>query len=205
MIEPFLSALPVLTMLEEAGFEAYFVGGSVRDYLLSNPIHDVDIATSATPEEVKVIFPKTADIGIEHGTVLVRFQKESYEVTTFRTESEYQDYRRPKEVSFIRSLHEDLQRRDFTMNAIAMDRMGKLIDPFDGRRAIKEKIIQTVGHADDRFNEDALRMMRAVRFVSQLSFKIERETINALTNLVHLLEKIAIERKRAEFEKLLIG
>jgi tRNA nucleotidyltransferase (CCA-adding enzyme) len=205
MIEPFLSALPVLTMLEEAGFEAYFVGGSVRDYLLSNPIHDVDIATSATPEEVKAIFPKTADIGIEHGTVLVRFQKESYEVTTFRTESEYQDYRRPKEVSFIRCLHEDLQRRDFTMNAIAMDRMGKLIDPFDGRRAIKEKIIQTVGQADDRFNEDALRMMRAVRFVSQLSFKIERETVNALTKLVHLLEKIAIERKRAEFEKLLIG
>jgi tRNA nucleotidyltransferase (CCA-adding enzyme) len=205
MIEPFLSALPVLRKLEEAGFDAYFVGGSVRDYLLSKPIHDVDIATSATPEEVKKVFQNTVDIGIEHGTVLVLFNMGSYEVTTFRTESEYQDYRRPKEVSFIRSLHEDLQRRDFTMNAIAMDQFGKLIDPFDGRRAIKEKIIQTVGQANDRFHEDALRMMRAVRFVSQLSFKIESETIHALGNLVHLLDKIAIERKHAEFEKLLIG
>jgi tRNA nucleotidyltransferase (CCA-adding enzyme) len=205
MIEPLLSAVPVLERLEEAGFEAYIVGGSVRDYLLSTPIHDIDIATSATPVEVKKVFPNTVDIGIEHGTVLVIFQKESYEVTTFRTEAEYLDNRRPKEVSFVHSLHEDLQRRDFTMNAIAMDRFGKLIDPFKGQSAIKEKIIRTVGNASDRFNEDALRMMRAVRFVSQLSFKIESETLHALTNLVHLLEKIAIERKRVEFEKLLIG
>ncbi|HEY2421304.1 MAG TPA: CCA tRNA nucleotidyltransferase [Neobacillus sp.] len=205
MIEPFISAVPVLKKLEDSGFEAYFVGGSVRDYLLSSQIHDVDIATSATPEEVKRIFSTTVDIGIEHGTVLVIFQKESYEVTTFRAEADYQDYRRPKEVSFIRNLRDDLQRRDFTMNAIAMDRFGQIVDPFDGRRAIKEKIIQTVGQANDRFQEDALRMMRAVRFVSQLSFSIEGNTILALTRLVHLLEKIAVERKRAEFEKLLTG
>jgi tRNA nucleotidyltransferase (CCA-adding enzyme) len=205
MIEPFLSALPILKRLEDAGYEAYFVGGSVRDFLLKREISDVDIATSATPAEVKRVFPKTVDIGIEHGTVLVLANHGSYEITTFRTESEYQDYRRPKEVSFIQSLKDDLQRRDFTMNAIAMDRFGKLIDPFAGQKAIQEKIIQTVGKASDRFQEDALRMMRAVRFVSQLSFQIEDGTVRALAKHVQLLENIAIERKRAEFEKLLIG
>ncbi len=205
MIEPFLSALPVLKKLEEEGYEAYFVGGSVRDYLLSKPINDIDIASSATPEEVKKVFSKTIDIGIEHGTVLVLFGKQSYEVTTFRTEAEYLDFRRPKEVRFIRSLQEDLGRRDFTMNAIAMDRKGNLIDPFSGRLAIKKKIIQTVGNPFDRFQEDALRMIRAVRFESQLSFEMESETERALSKLVHLLENIAIERKRAEFEKLLVG
>ncbi|MEH6953278.1 CCA tRNA nucleotidyltransferase [Neobacillus drentensis] len=205
MIDPFVAASPVLKKLEDAGFEAYFVGGSVRDFLLNREINDVDIATSATPDEVKRIFPKTVDIGIEHGTVLVLVNNGEYEITTFRTESEYQDYRRPKEVSFIRSLKEDLQRRDFTMNAIAMDRNRKLIDPFNGYQAILERIIQTVGSPNERFQEDALRMMRAVRFVSQLSFQIENETIQALTKLVHLLDNIAVERKRAEFEKLLIG
>lgn len=205
MIEPFLSALPVLKKIEDSGFEAYFVGGSVRDFLLSKPISDVDIATSATPVEVKRIFPKTVDIGIEHGTVLVLENNESYEITTFRTEAEYKDFRRPKEVSFIRSLQEDLQRRDFTMNAIAMDRNGNLIDPFNGQSAIQEKIIQTVGDAKERFYEDALRMMRAVRFVSQLSFTLDKGTVKSLSSLVQLLENIAIERKKTEFEKLLTG
>ncbi|WP_342432111.1 CCA tRNA nucleotidyltransferase [Neobacillus sp. FSL H8-0543] len=205
MKEPFLAAVPVLQKLEDAGFEAYFVGGSVRDFLLDKDINDVDIATSATPEEVKQVFSKTVDIGIEHGTVLVLYQNESYEITTFRTETEYQDYRRPKEVIFIRNLTEDLQRRDFTMNAIAMDKIGHLIDPFHGQRAIKEQIIQTVGQGAERFQEDALRMMRAVRFVSQLSFRIENETLASLSDLVHLLENIAVERKQAEFEKLLSG
>ncbi|MEY2192254.1 CCA tRNA nucleotidyltransferase [Neobacillus sp. BF23-41] len=205
MIDPFLAASPVLKKLEDAGFEAYFVGGSVRDYLLKREINDVDIATSATPEEVKRIFPKTVDIGIEHGTVLVLVNNGGYEITTFRTESDYQDYRRPKEVTFIRNLKEDLQRRDFTMNAIAMDRNRKLIDPFNGFIAIQDRIIQTVGSPNDRFQEDALRMMRAVRFVSQLSFQIESGTVQALAKLVHLLDNIAVERKRAEFEKLLIG
>jgi tRNA nucleotidyltransferase (CCA-adding enzyme) len=205
MIEPFLSAVPVLKKFEKAGYDAYFVGGSVRDFLLSNPISDVDIATSATPDEVKSIFPKTVDIGIEHGTVLVLFQNQSYEVTTFRSEAEYEDYRRPKDVTFIRNLTDDLKRRDFTMNAIAMDSVGRLIDPFNGQAAIQNKIIQTVGNAKERFQEDALRMMRALRFVSQLSFEMESETRKSLSNLVPLLEKIAIERKRTEFEKLLVG
>jgi tRNA nucleotidyltransferase (CCA-adding enzyme) len=205
MIEPFLSAIPVLEMLEDEGFEAYFVGGSVRDYLLKKSISDVDIATSATPLEVKKIFPKTIDIGIEHGTILVLFKNQSYEITTFRVEAEYEDFRRPKKVSFIRNLIADLGRRDFTMNAIAMDRIGKLIDPYDGQKAINEKKIQTVGQAAERFQEDALRMMRAVRFMSQLSFKIEKDTVEALAYFAHLLGNIAIERKRAEFEKLLVG
>jgi tRNA nucleotidyltransferase (CCA-adding enzyme) len=205
MKEPFLSAVPVLEKLEEAGYEAYFVGGSVRDYLLNRPINDVDIATSATPIEVKQIFSKTVDIGIEHGTVLVLLQNQSYEITTFRAEAEYVDYRRPKEVAFIRNLTDDLERRDFTMNAIAMDKSGKLVDPFNGQAAIKEKVIRTVGKAEDRFQEDALRMIRAIRFVSQLSFRIDEETRSALSRLVHLLENIAVERKHAELEKLLTG
>ncbi|WP_026573254.1 CCA tRNA nucleotidyltransferase [Bacillus sp. UNC438CL73TsuS30] len=205
MIEPFLSALPVLKKLEDSGYDAYFVGGSVRDFLLGKPISDVDIATSATPDEVKKVFPKTVDIGIEHGTILVLYRDTSYEITTFRTESEYQDFRRPKEVSFIRNLEDDLKRRDFTMNAIAMDQSGKLIDPFDGQKAILKKIIQTVGQAEERFQEDALRMMRAVRFMSQLSFSIESQTLSALEKLASLLDKIAVERKRSEFEKLLLG
>ncbi|MEH7085600.1 CCA tRNA nucleotidyltransferase [Neobacillus drentensis] len=205
MTDPFQTAIPVIKKLEDAGYEAYFVGGSVRDFLLKRMINDVDIATSATPDEVKKIFPKTVDIGIEHGTVLVLVNNGAYEITTFRTESEYEDYRRPKEVTFIRNLKDDLQRRDFTMNAIAMDKNRKLIDPFNGFLAIQNKIIQTVGSPSDRFQEDALRMMRAVRFVSQLSFQIEAGTVTALASLVHLLDKIAVERKRTEFEKLLIG
>ncbi|TDL76969.1 CCA tRNA nucleotidyltransferase [Rhodococcus qingshengii] len=205
MKEPFLAAVPVLERLETAGFEAYFVGGAVRDFLLNKEINDVDIATSATPEEVKQIFSKTVDIGIEHGTVLVLYQNLAYEITTFRSEAEYENFRRPKEVAFIRSLSEDLQRRDFTMNAIAMDKDGNFIDPFQGNLAIINQVIQTVGNAENRFQEDALRMMRAVRFVGQLSFKIEEETLNALIEMVHLLEHIAVERKQTEFDKLLSG
>lgn len=205
MIKAFKQAIPILEQIEKAGYEAYFVGGSVRDYLLNKEIDDVDIASSATPLEIKAIFPKTVDVGIEHGTVLVLYKGISYEITTFRSESDYEDFRRPKNVTFIRSLYEDLKRRDFTMNAIAMDRTGELIDPFHGSEAIKKKIIQTVGKAEERFNEDALRMMRALRFVSQLSFQIDPETFAALKNHGRLLENISVERKTKEFEKLLSG
>lgn len=202
---PFLKALPVLEAIEEAGYEAYFVGGSVRDLLLNRDIHDVDIASSATPEEIKEIFPHTVDVGIIHGTVVVLYEGNSYEVTTFRSESEYEDFRRPSEVTFIRSLIEDLRRRDFTMNAIAMNKDGKLIDPFFGQEDIKNKTIKTVGSAKERFHEDALRMMRAVRFVSQLDFKIEKSTFLALSRHGSLLRNISVERITAEFEKLLSG
>lgn len=205
MIDKFKKAVPVLEKIEQAGFEAYFVGGSVRDFLLNRTIDDVDIATSAFPEEVKQIFPKTIDVGIKHGTVVVIYKGENYEITTFRTEGEYTDFRRPREVTFIRTLEEDLKRRDFTMNAIAMDKTGMLIDPFSGRMAIKHKIIKTVGEADERFREDALRIMRAVRFISQLSFQIEQETSIAIKKNGHLLSYISIERIYAEFKKIIMG
>ncbi|CAM4058238.1 CCA tRNA nucleotidyltransferase [Mesobacillus thioparans] len=202
---PFKEAIPVLELIEEAGFEAYFVGGSVRDHLLGRSIADVDIATSALPEEMKRIFPKTADVGIEHGTILVHHGGNHYEVTTFRSEADYTDFRRPDSVSFIRSLKEDLQRRDFTMNAMAMDKDGQIIDPFAGKEAIDRKMIVTVGNPDERFGEDALRMLRAVRFQSQLSFSIEQQTYESLAANSHLLNNIAVERKLVEFEKLMMG
>ncbi|KIY20795.1 CCA tRNA nucleotidyltransferase [Mesobacillus stamsii] len=201
----FKEAAPVLELIENAGYEAYFVGGSVRDHLLGRSIADVDIATSALPEELKRIFSKTVDVGIEHGTILVHHGRNHYEVTTFRSETGYSDFRRPDSVTFIRSLKEDLQRRDFTMNAIAMDRTGQIIDPFGGRDAIDQRIIVTVGDPDARFGEDALRMLRAVRFLSQLSFSIEQHTFESLAANSQRLENIAAERKLSEFEKLLLG
>ncbi|MBS4173253.1 CCA tRNA nucleotidyltransferase [Bacillus sp. FJAT-49736] len=205
MKEPFLSALPILQKIESNGYEAYFVGGAIRDLLLNRTISDVDIATSARPEEIKAIFTNTVDVGIEHGTVLVFYNKENYEITTFRAETEYKDYRHPDKVEFIRSLEGDLKRRDFTMNAIAMNQYGELEDPFNGRRDIEDGIIRTVGKADERFHEDALRMMRAVRFVSKLNFNIEPCTEQALFQNASLLKFIAVERMTNEFVKLLNG
>lgn len=205
MIEPFLSAAPIIQKLEEYGFEAYFVGGAVRDYLLNRTINDVDIATSATPDEMKMVFSDTVDIGTEHGTILVLYKGIGYEVTTFRTEGEYIDYRRPDKVNFVRSLNEDLQRRDFTMNAIAMNKEGKIIDPFNGYAAINNKMIESVGNPKERFHEDALRMIRAIRFVSQLNFTLNNKTKHAIIENAHLLQFIAVERLFAEFTKLING
>ncbi|APX72914.1 CCA tRNA nucleotidyltransferase [Companilactobacillus allii] len=201
----FKKALPVLEEIEKAGFEAYFVGGSVRDHILGLPIHDVDIATSAYPEEIKTIFNRTIDTGIQHGTVTVLFEEDSYEITTFRTESGYQDFRRPDSVTFVRSLEDDLKRRDFTINALAVDRNGRVIDKFDGLADLNKRVIRAVGKAEERFHEDALRMMRAVRFQSQLGFTVEAETAIAIKDNAHLLNKIAIERIREEFIKLMLG
>ncbi|WP_455675383.1 CCA tRNA nucleotidyltransferase [Pradoshia sp.] len=205
MKREFVRAVPVLDQLEQRGYLAYFVGGSVRDSIMGKEIHDVDIATSATPQEVKEVFGHTIDVGIEHGTVLVFHEGEPYEVTTFRTESLYKDFRRPDQVEFVTSLEEDLKRRDFTMNAMAMDKEGGLYDPFMGREDIESRIIRTVGSPDERFSEDALRMVRAVRFMSQLGFEVEPNTYQALREKAHLLSHIAQERKTAEFQKLLAG
>lgn len=205
MKEPFLLAMPVLEKIKNAGYEAFFVGGSVRDFLLDRDIHDVDIATSALPEEIKAIFPKTVDVGIEHGTIIVIYNRIGFEVTTFRTESDYKDYRRPDSVTFVRTLREDLKRRDFTMNAIALAPTGELIDPFHGQVALKNKLIETVGSPDERFQEDALRLMRAVRFISQLNFGLEEKTEQALAKYASLLRHIAIERISSEMIKLLDG
>lgn len=205
MIKAFKEAIPILKKMEDAGFEAYFVGGAVRDYLLHKPINDIDIATSATPEEVKAIFPQTIDVGIAHGTVMVVWNNHTYEITTFRTESTYVDHRRPEQVFFVRELEEDLKRRDFTINAMAMNKEGHILDYFHSQEALRKKEIITVGDPDERFQEDALRIMRGIRFVSTLGFQLEKETLKGIINNKHLLSKIAVERITIEFEKLLRG
>jgi len=165
----------------------------------------VDIATSSYPEETKQIFPRTADIGIEHGTVLVLDGDEEYEVTTFRTEDVYVDYRRPSAVSFVRSLEEDLKRRDFTVNAFALDETGEIIDLFYGLEDLEKQVLRAVGVASERFNEDALRIMRGFRFQASLGFELEPETFKAMKTLTPLLEKISVERTFVEFDKLLLA
>ncbi|WP_175559203.1 CCA tRNA nucleotidyltransferase [Sediminibacillus albus] len=204
-MDTFYKGRKVLETLESHGFQAYFVGGSVRDYLIGRSIGDIDITTSAKPEEVQRIFPKVIPVGIEHGTVIVRMDGESIEVTTFRVEEDYSDYRRPDQVHFVRNLEEDLARRDFTINAIAMDRHGNILDPFKGATDIKENCIQTVGSATQRFREDPLRMLRALRFASQLGFQLTAHTFSSLKEGVPLIREISIERTAVELEKLFSG
>ena len=201
----FEPARPVLQKIEAAGYEAYFVGGCVRDTILGDSIHDIDIATSAYPSEIKAIFKRTVDTGIKHGTVMILDHGTGYETTTFRTESGYQDYRRPDKVTFVRSLKDDLKRRDFTINALAMKEDGTVIDLFNGLSDLQNQIIKAVGNPEERFHEDALRMMRAVRFASKLDFNIEDATLKGITDNGELLTKIAVERIEVEFSKLLLG
>lgn len=206
MNKAFHQGIQIIERLEEKGHEAYFVGGSVRDTLMNRVIGDIDIATSATPDEIQAIFPKTIDVGAEHGTIIVvTSEQESYEVTTFRTDGTYTDNRHPDKVTFVKSLKEDLKRRDFTMNAIAMTKDGKILDPFDGKSDIKRRVIRTVGKATERFQEDALRMLRALRFSSQLSFSMEADTFIGIKEDCNLLETVSVERKTMEMEKLLKG
>ncbi|PPA71243.1 CCA tRNA nucleotidyltransferase [Jeotgalibacillus proteolyticus] len=202
---PFTEALPILIKLIDAGFEAYFVGGCVRDFLLKRTINDVDIATSATPAEVTSLFENTVEVGIDHGTVMVIYKGKGFEVTTFRSEGTYSDFRRPDEVSFVLSLEEDLKRRDFTINAMAMTVDLSLIDLFEGRADLKRKQIATVGEAAERFGEDALRMLRGARFSAQLHFSIDDKTKEAMKQHAPLLKHVAVERKRMEMDKLLAG
>ena len=199
----FQEALPILEKLKASGYEAYFVGGSVRDAILGRTIHDVDIATSAYPEETKNVFTRTIDVGIEHGTVLVLHGGQEYEITTFRTEDVYVDYRRPSQVSFVRSLEEDLKRRDFTVNAFALNEEADIIDKFHGLKDLEFKILRAVGVPQERFNEDALRIMRGFRFAATLDFDIEEQTFQAMQETAPLLEKISVERILIEFDKLL--
>lgn len=203
--DKFKEAIPIIDKLEANGFEAYFVGGSVRDSLLNLPIHDVDIATSAFPNEIKNIFRRTVDVGIEHGTVMVLVEDIGYEITTFRTESTYQDFRRPDHVTFVRSLEEDLMRRDFTINALAMDKEGTVYDYFNGLEDLDNRLIRAVCDPYTRFHEDALRMMRAVRFQATLGFDIEPKTFDAIEKNNEILSKIAVERIHEEFIKMMKG
>lgn len=200
----FQAALPVMEVLEKAGYAVYFVGGCVRDVLLGRPIHDVDLATSALPQEVKALFPITIDVGIEHGTVLVRHQGNSYEITTFRSEGDYADHRRPDAVTFVRDLKEDLLRRDFTINALAVDRSGQVVDYYGGLDDLAKGCIRCVGVARERFEEDALRLLRAVRFQSQLDFHIEASTLAAMTEKAPTLSYVSVERLTNEWHKTLL-
>ncbi|USB35050.1 CCA tRNA nucleotidyltransferase [Paenibacillus sp. YPG26] len=195
----------VLRRLEDAGHKAYWVGGCVRDEVMGRPVHDMDIATSARPEMVIQLFERCIPTGLQHGTVTVLINKQAFEVTTFRKETEYEDHRRPAAVEFVDAVLEDLKRRDFTMNAMAMDIDGNLIDPFCGREDIKAGVIRCVGEADERFEEDALRMVRAIRFASVFGFTPTLSTWRAVIRNRDKMDYIAIERIRAEFEKILYG
>ncbi len=196
-------ALFLLQRLEDNGFEAYFVGGCVRDWLLDRPVHDIDICTNAQPCDTMRIFPDHIPTGLKHGTITVKQGPFLYEVTTYRVEGGYTDHRRPSEVTFVSALEQDLARRDFTINALAMDKLDRLIDPFHGQADLDNRLIRAVGDPVQRFSEDALRIVRAVRFAAQLNFSIEEKTVQALAitapNLVH----IAVERIRDELGKLL--
>ncbi|NCC15884.1 MAG: CCA tRNA nucleotidyltransferase [Clostridia bacterium] len=203
----FSNALPedvlyILKTLNQAGYEAYIVGGCVRDSLLHTQPKDWDITTSAKPEETKRLFSHTFDTGIQHGTVTVVLNHVNYEVTTYRIEGDYTDCRRPSSVSFTKILQEDLLRRDFTMNAIAYHPEEGYQDFFHGMEDIRSKTIRGVGEPALRFQEDALRMLRCVRFAAQLGFTVETETYNALCENKELIQKISVERIHDELQKL---
>lgn len=197
------SANIILDTLHNAGYEAYVVGGCVRDSILGREPGDWDITTSAKPEEVKKLFKRTVDTGIAHGTVTVLIDKEGFEVTTYRIDGEYEDGRHPKDVTFTSSLVEDLKRRDFTINAMAYSVEDGLVDEFGGLADIEKGVIRCVGDPIERFSEDALRMMRAVRFAAQLGYEIEEGTFNAIKELAPTLSKISAERIQVELVKLL--
>ncbi|WP_312372245.1 CCA tRNA nucleotidyltransferase [Lachnoclostridium sp.] len=195
----------IIEELMAHGFEGYAVGGCVRDSLLGRIPGDWDITTSANPYEVKQIFSRTIDTGIKHGTVTVMLGKEGFEVTTYRLDGEYEDNRHPKQVEYTKNLIEDLKRRDFTINAMAYNSKDGLVDEFEGLKDLQEKKIRCVGSADQRFDEDALRILRAVRFSAQLNFKIEDETLAAIRLKALNLRNISAERIREELNKLLLS
>lgn len=195
----------VLKKLEENGFEAYIVGGCVRDLLCHRPPHDFDITTSAKPHEVRRIFEKTVNTGIKHGTVTVIVGGEPVEVTTYRTESGYSDSRRPDEVRFVSDAEKDLARRDFTVNAICYNPRHGILDLFGGREDIKSMTLRAVGEPERRFNEDALRIIRLFRFSSVLGFSIEEQTLNAAIDCAGLLRLISRERISSELTKAICG
>lgn len=197
----------VMDVLTKNGYKAYVVGGCVRDSIMGRTPNDWDVTTNAAPEQIKALFSdfKTVDTGIKHGTILIVSGKTPVETTTFRLDGEYSDNRHPDNVTFTKNVCEDLSRRDFTINAMAYNETEGIIDPFDGRSDIENKIIRCVGDADTRFNEDALRIMRAVRFSSVLGFSIEENTAESIIKNENLLSGIACERITSELMKLLCG
>lgn len=199
------NALQIINKLNNEGFEAFLVGGCVRDMILDRIPSDWDVTTNATPEQIKSLFIKTIDTGIKHGTVCVVINGEHVEVTTYRIDGIYNDNRRPSSVTFTSQLREDLSRRDFTINALAYHPQTGIIDYFDGLKHIEQRLITTVGIPNARFSEDALRMLRAVRFSAQLGFEIDGETYQAIIDNKQLISSISAERIRDELTKLLVS
>ena len=195
----------ILKTLHVGGYEAYIVGGCVRDAILGREPEDWDITTSAKPEKVKELFSHTVDTGIAHGTVTVLVQGGNCEVTTYRIDGEYEDNRHPKEIAFTQNLREDLLRRDFTINAMAYNEEVGIVDVFEGIEDLNRKVIRAVGNAKERFSEDALRILRALRFAAQLGFEIEEITGREIKNHAENLTSISAERIRTELVKLLIS
>lgn len=198
-------ARKIIDRLNEHGYEAYVVGGCVRDMILKREPGDWDITTSARPEQVKALFTRTLDTGIQHGTVTIMVGKEGYEVTTFRVDGDYTDGRHPDTVTFTPSLEEDLKRRDFTINAMAYNHNTGLVDIFGGREDIEGKVIRCVGNPTERFTEDALRILRAIRFSAQLGFEIKDATRQAITEIAPNLVHVSKERIQVELTKLLLS
>ncbi len=198
-------AAEIIDKLNSHGYEAYIVGGCVRDMLLGREPGDWDITTSALPRQVKQVFKRTVDTGIQHGTVTVLIGKAGYEVTTYRVDGEYLDGRHPDTVSFTPDLREDLRRRDFTINAMAYNSMKGIIDEFGGQEDLRAGIIRCVGNPMDRFSEDALRILRAIRFSAQLGFEIEEKTWEAICASAPSLARVSKERIQVELTKLLLS
>jgi len=193
-------------LFKEHGYSLYLVGGAVRDYVLGKENHDYDFTTDAEPNEIKKIFKRTIDTGIKHGTVTIRYKGEGYEVTTFRSEGEYHDGRHPDSVKFIKSLEEDLKRRDFTINALAADLFtGEIIDLHNGLDDLNAKTIRAIGNPIERFSEDALRMLRACRFASKLGFDIDKNTLDAMKKLHENVKAVSAERIKEELFRLIDG
>ena len=207
MVEISKAARKALYMLHDSGYEAYLVGGCVRDMLMENRINDFDITTNALPKETQEVFKneKTFDAGLKHGTLTVVMLGENVEITTYRVDGDYTDSRHPNTVTFTRSLYEDLKRRDFTVNALVYNYNEGVIDYFGGRNDIQNKIIRAIGDPKKRFEEDALRILRAIRFSSTLGFEIEEKTKEAMIECKHLLNNISAERITEELKKFLLG
>jgi len=197
--------MDIVRMLHEGGFEAYLVGGCVRDRMLGRPIGDVDIAASALPEQVAAAFARTLPTGLRHGTVTVIHHDRMYEVTTYRTETGYLDARRPDHVTFVRDIREDLARRDFTINAMAYGLGGEWVDLYGGRGDLERRVIRCVGDPVQRFGEDALRMVRAIRFASTLEFRIAKSVWRGIRAQAPRLRQVAMERIGAEWDKMMAG
>ena len=195
----------ILKKLLDSGYQAFFVGGFVRDYLLGIETNDIDITTDAKPSEIQTIFTNTKATGLRYGTITVFNKGHQYEVTTFREDGEYLNFRQPERVEFSNSLDLDLKRRDFTINSLAMDYDGRIIDLFNGKKDLEKRIIRAIGDPNQRFQEDALRILRAFRFVSKLGFDIEPLTLNCIKTNIALLKMIANERVIIELKKVFSG